>query len=66
MIRVISIFCIYFIVSVGTGGLLGLSLANAIFVDEMTLDNNMKLEEMIEELTAEIKDLKSQISTKSD
>ena len=56
----------YFIVSVGTGGLLGLSLANAIFVDEMTLDNNMKLEEMIEELTAEIKDLKSQISTKSD
>lgn len=56
----------YFIVSVGTGGLLGLSLANAIFVDEMTLDNNMKLEGMIEELTAEIKDLKSQIASKPD
>ena len=56
----------YFIVSVGTGGLLGLSLANAIFVDEMTLDNNMKLESMIEELTAEIKELKNQIASKSD
>ena len=56
----------YFIVSVGTGGLLGLSLANAIFVDEMTLDNNMKLEELIGELTEEIKDLKSQIQSKSD
>jgi len=56
----------YFIVSVGTGGLLGLSLANAIFVDEMTLDNNMKLEELIGELTEEIKELKSQIQSQSD
>lgn len=56
----------YFIISVGTGGLLGLSLANAIFVDEMTLDNNMKLESMIEDLTAEIKELKNQIASKSD
>ena len=56
----------YFIVSVGTGGLLGLSLANAIFVDEMTMDNNMKLEEMIGELTEEIKELKSQITSQSD
>ena len=55
----------YFIVSVGTGGLLGLSLANAIFVDEMTLDNNIKLEGMIEELTAEIRDLKNQINSDS-
>lgn len=53
----------YFIVSVGTGGLLGLSLANAIFVDEMTLDNNIKLEEMIAELTTEVKDLKSQLTS---
>jgi len=56
----------YFIISVGTGGLLGLSLANAIFVDEMTMDNNMKLEELIGELTEEIKDLKSQIQSKPD
>jgi voltage-gated sodium channel len=52
----------YFIVSVGTGGLLGLSLANAIFVDEMTLDNNMKLEGLIEELTAEVRELKEQVN----
>ena len=56
----------YFIVSVGTGGLLGLSLANAIFVDEMTMDNNIKLEELISQLTEEIKDLKSQINSQSD
>ena len=54
----------YFIVSVGTGGLLGLSLANAIFVDEMTLDNNMKLEEMIEELTKEVRELKNQLPSR--
>jgi voltage-gated sodium channel len=51
----------YFIVSVGTGGLLGLSLANAIFVDEMTLDNNIKLEELIAELSTEIRALKVQV-----
>lgn len=56
----------YFIVSVGTGGLLGLSLANAIFVDEMTLDNNIKLEEMIVELTKEVRELKSQLPTQDD
>lgn len=55
----------YFILSVGTGGLLGLSLANAIFVDEMTLDNNMKLEEMIGELTQEIRELKEELDKKS-
>lgn len=55
----------YFIVSVGTGGLLGLSLANAIFVDEMTLDNNMKLEDLIVELTAEVRELKEQINSES-
>ena len=52
----------YFVISVGTGGLLGLSLANAIFVDEMTLDNNMKLEGLIEELTSEVRDLKDKLN----
>ncbi|MCM8534872.1 MAG: ion transporter [Lentisphaeraceae bacterium] len=55
----------YFTLSVGVGGLLGLSLANAIFVDEMTLDNNIKLEGMIEELTKEIKDLKGKLDDKA-
>ena len=55
----------YFTISVGTGGLLGLSLANAIFVDEMTLDNNIKLEGMIEELTKEIQDLKGKLDDKA-
>ncbi|MCH2207360.1 MAG: ion transporter [Lentisphaerales bacterium] len=55
----------YFIASVGIGGLLGLSLANAIFVDEMTIDNNMKLEEMIGELTQEVRELREELDKKS-
>jgi voltage-gated sodium channel len=52
----------YFVISVGTGGLLGLSLANAIFVDEMTLDNNIKLEGLIENLTTEVRELKDKLN----
>ena len=45
---------IYFMISVLTGGILGLSLANAVFVDEMTADNNDRLEQMVEELKTEL------------
>ena len=45
----------YFIVSVLTGGLLGLSLANAVFVDEMTTDNTRKVEAMVAELQDEVR-----------
>jgi len=44
----------YFSVAVLVGGILGLSLANAVFVDEMTTDNNDHLEEMVEKLQLEI------------
>ena len=54
----------YFIVTVETGGLLGLSLTNAIFVDEMTLDNNIRLEEMIGKLTQEVRELREELDKK--
>ena len=44
----------YFIVAVLIGGILGLSLANAVFVDEMTADNNDRLEEMVVDLRGEL------------
>lgn len=39
------------------GGVLGLSMANAIFVDEMTIDNTDVLEEKIDEMQAQINEL---------
>lgn len=52
---------LYFIVAVLFGGILGLSLANAIFVDEMTVDNTQKLEEMVAELREEVRALHSDV-----
>lgn len=40
----------YFAFTVLTGGILGLSLANAVFVDEMVLDNTDDLEDDLKEL----------------
>ena len=40
------------------GGIFGMSLANAVFVDEMTLDNNRELEQKIDALQARIDELK--------
>ena len=50
---------IYFISAVLIGGLLGLSLANAVFIDEMTADNNKLLEKKIDDLSNEIKYISS-------
>lgn len=47
----------YFIISVLTGGILGLSLANAIFVDEMTIDNTLPVETMVGNLHREMNQL---------
>lgn len=44
----------YFVVAVLIGGLLGLSLANAVFVDEMTADNTRQVERMVTELRSEL------------
>jgi voltage-gated sodium channel len=45
---------LYFIAAVIIGGILGLSMANAVFVDEMTADNTLPLEIMVNKLQAEI------------
>ena len=44
----------YFVVSVFVGGLLGLSMANAVFVDEMTADNTDEVERMVAALHEEL------------
>jgi voltage-gated sodium channel len=41
---------VYFAFVVLTGGILGLSLANAVFVDEMVVDNTKDLEDDVTEL----------------
>lgn len=48
---------LYFVVTVLSGGIFGMSLANAVFVDEMTMDNNMELEQKIDSLQAQVKEL---------
>ena len=44
----------FFVLIVLIGGIFGMSLANAVFVDEMTMDNNKELEKKIDKLQAEI------------
>jgi voltage-gated sodium channel len=56
---VIGITRFYFVMVVLLGGVFGMSLANAIFVDEMTMDNNRVLEDKVDELRAEITELKN-------
>lgn len=53
----------YFAFVVLIGGILGMSLANAVFVDEMTMDNNVELEKKIDILETKIDQL-LQISKK--
>lgn len=48
----------YFVIIVLLGGIFGMSLANAVFVDEMTMDNNDALEGKIDGLKTEIQELK--------
>ena len=50
---------VYFMGAVLGGGIIGLSLANAIFVDEMTMDNNDDLTARVVELQSEIAELKA-------
>jgi voltage-gated sodium channel len=45
---------LYFAIVVLLGGVFGMSIANAIFVDEMTMDNNAKLEEKVDKLQVQI------------
>ena len=54
----IGIMRFYFVVVVLCGGIFGMSLANAIFVDEMTMDNTRLLEKKIDDLQTEVSELK--------
>jgi voltage-gated sodium channel len=52
---------LYFVSVLFTGGIVGLSLLNSIFVDAMVSDNNNELGEKVRELTNEIKELKEML-----
>ena len=49
---------LYFAGVVLLGGIFGLSLANAVFVDEMTMDNNRELEAKVDRLLEEVRALR--------
>jgi voltage-gated sodium channel len=53
---------LFFFVAVVVGGILGLSLANAVFVDQMMEDNNDALEAKVDQLSAEIRLLREQVT----
>jgi len=55
----------YFVLVVLFGGIFGMSLANAIFVDEMTMDNNKDLEEKIDRLSNELHEIKQLLRDKN-
>ena len=50
---------IYFTVAVTCGGLLGLSIANAIFVDAVVADNNNELIDEVKKLQSEVQSLRT-------
>jgi len=52
---------IFFVVAVLVGGILGLSLANAVFVDEMMMDNTEILERKVDALTEEVRRLREDL-----
>jgi voltage-gated sodium channel len=53
----------YFTFAVITGGVLGLSLANAVFVDEMVIDNTNMVEDNVDALRAQVQ--QNQLQTES-
>ncbi|TXF86724.1 ion transporter [Neolewinella aurantiaca] len=54
----------YFAIVVILGGIFGMSLANAVFIDEMMMDNNEELEKKVDALTDEIRMLRETLSQK--
>jgi len=55
----------FFVIAVFIGGILGLSLANAVFVDEMMMDNTQNLERKVDALTEEVKALRRHVEENS-
>ena len=58
----VTLLRIYFTVAVLAGGLLGLSIANAVFVDSMVADNTNELERMVTELRAEMQQFRKEVT----
>ncbi len=56
---------LYFVFVVLSCGMFGMSFVTAIFVDEMTIDNNRELEQKIDELCSQIQRLERMLSDKS-
>lgn len=52
---------LYFLLIVFIGGIFGVSLANAVFVDEMTMDNTKHLEKKIDDLQEDVAKLRDLI-----
>lgn len=55
---------IYFMAVVLSGGIFGISLANAVFVDEMTIDNNITLEKKMEEMIIQMEEMRKLLEDK--
>lgn len=55
---------LYFVIIVLVGGIFGMSLANAVFVDEMTMDNTDAIEVKIDKLQRDIEELKELLKSK--
>jgi voltage-gated sodium channel len=55
----------YFAIVVILGGIFGMSLANAVFIDEMMMDNNKDLEDKVDALTDEIRALRRDLGDRS-
>ncbi len=51
----------FFVWAVVTGGLLGLSLTNAVLVDEMVMDNNNELEEQVGALSVQLERIEAKL-----
>ncbi len=56
----------YFAIVVVLGGIFGMSLANAVFIDEMMMDNNKELEDKVDLLTEEIRALRESLTEKGE
>jgi voltage-gated sodium channel len=59
----IAITRFYFGSIVLFGGIFGLSLANAVFVDEMTMDNNDTIDHKIDDLQNQLRQVQQQLAT---
>jgi voltage-gated sodium channel len=57
---------LYFMGAVLIGGIFGVALANAVFVDEMTIDNNDDLERKIDALVDEVRSLRTELGARGE